>query len=158
MDVDQGRDLVDADGFVVVEIVLRDAALVDGDFVGHDGAESFEDGALADVFSGARIDDLAANVSDDPNFFDLYLFLRVHVYLNNFREIAAMRKLEGHAHGGPWGSLCVPQPDRVATSFRTPVMRAASSSGPSDFVARIVDARESEKVETELQRGPSPAA
>jgi len=68
MDFDIRRDLVHADRLIFVEIALDGAAGVDGDFVGHDVAQAFDDGAADLIFGAARIDDLAADVAGDPHF------------------------------------------------------------------------------------------
>src|SRR5258708_26483021 len=100
MDFDFRGDLIHSNGRIFVEIALDGAAGVNGDFVGHDGTEAFDDGAANLIFGVDGIDDLAADVASDPDFVDLNFLLGVHAEFDDLRKITAMRKLEGDAHGG----------------------------------------------------------
>jgi len=75
MNFDFRRHLVHADRGIFVEITLDGPASVDRDFVGHDGAQTFDDAAAHLIFGVERIDDLAANVTGGPDFVDLDFFL-----------------------------------------------------------------------------------
>src|SRR2546430_1660794 len=105
MNFDFGRHLVHADRGILVEIALDGAASVNGDFVGHDGAQPFDDSAADLIFSVGGIDDLAADVAGDPDFVDLDLLLGVDTEFDDFGELAAMRELEGNTHGGVFWKL-----------------------------------------------------
>src|SRR5258708_25781451 len=110
MDFDFRGDLIHSNGRIFVEIALDGAAGVNGDFVGHDGTEAFDDGAANLIFGVDGIDDLAADVASDPDFVDLNFLLGVHAEFDDLRNITALRKLEGDAHGGGvWGFVRGPR-------------------------------------------------
>ena len=88
---------MDADRFVFVEVGLNSAALVDGNFVGHDGAETFENCSLRLIDGAARIDDLAADVANGPGFVHLHFFFVAYGEFDDICEVAAVRELEGEA-------------------------------------------------------------
>ena len=150
VDLDDRRDLVHAHGFVFVEIGLDGAALVDGDFVAHDGAERFEDGALAFVFGCAGIDDLAADVARDDHPVDLHLFIRIDAEFDDFGEVAAMGELEADTHGRTLGELALAPAGFFGGEFEhTDHARSFEFVGVGLHVG-ICDARKVEKIETEL--------
>src|SRR6266852_8607790 len=105
MDFDFGRHLVHADRGIFVEVALDGAAAVDGDLVGHDVAQAFDDGAADLIFGAAGIDDLAADVARYPNFIYFYFAVGVDAQFDDFGKKAAMRKLEGHTHARVFGQL-----------------------------------------------------
>src|SRR5882672_1110223 len=98
MDFDGCRRLIYTHRFVFVEIALFGAAAVDGDFASHEIAESFRDSALRLIFGVERIDDLAADVANAPDFFNLHFFRRIHVNECDGRKMAAVREVKRDAH------------------------------------------------------------
>lgn len=150
VDFDFRRSLVDADGLVFVEVRLDCAPLVDRDFVGHDGAESFEDGALALVFRRAEIDDLAADVTRKPDFIDLDLFLRVDRQLNDAGEMATMGELESDAHCGSGRKFARPPTGFFSGEFDDTGHADPVNFGSIGLVLRVDYARTSKQFEAKL--------
>src|SRR5229473_5134576 len=105
MDFDFGRHLVHADRGIFVEVALDGAAAVDGDFVGHDVAQAFDDGAANLIFGAAGIDDLAADIARYPNLIYFYFAVGVDAEFNDFGEVSTVSELEGDAQGGVFGQL-----------------------------------------------------
>src|SRR5712664_3107918 len=105
MDFDFRGDLVHADRGIFVEVALDGAAAVDGDLVGHDVAQAFDDRAADLVFGAAGIDDLAADVASYPNFIYFYFAVGVDAEFDDFGEVSTVSELEGDAHGGVFGQL-----------------------------------------------------
>ena len=100
MDFDFGGHLIHAERRIFMEIALHGAARVDGDFVRHNGAQTFDDGAANLILGVERIDDLAADVTGDPNFVYFHFGFGINAQLNDFGKVAAVSKLEGDAHAG----------------------------------------------------------
>src|SRR5271166_5641180 len=70
MHVDRRR-LIHAQRFHGVEIRLHDAAAIDRDRLAERGAEPVESRALCLILGAAGIDDLAADVANDPDMIEL---------------------------------------------------------------------------------------
>ena len=100
VDFDGGWRVIDAHGFVFVEVALSCAAAIDGDFLRHQLRQSFDDGALRLVFCVERINDLAADVADAPDFFDFHFFRGIYVNERDGGKVATMRKMKRYAHTG----------------------------------------------------------
>src|SRR6266849_8760677 len=88
-----------------MEVALHGATAVNGDFVRHDLAEAVNHCAASFVVSAAGINNGAADIACDPDLVDLDFATRVNLHFHDFRKIAAMGKLEGHAHAGVLGEL-----------------------------------------------------
>src|SRR5258708_6425391 len=93
-----------------VEIVLYRAALFDGDFVGHQRTQTFDHRALALIFGVERIDDLAANIADDPYLIYFHSFGGIDVDVGDRGKIAAMRKIASRAHRRSFGKIFARSP------------------------------------------------
>lgn len=97
MHFDFRRNLGHAYRLILVEIALERASAIDGDFVGHDAAETFND-CSPDLIEGvAGINDVTADITGDPNLFYLNRVVFVDGQIYDFGEITAMRKVECHS-------------------------------------------------------------
>src|SRR2546423_2987170 len=110
MHFDFGRRLGYPHRRILVEVALHRAAVVDGDFVAHHVTQPFDYSALAFVDGPARIDDLAADIADDPHFVHTNLIARRDAHLGHFRKMTAMAEMEAHAKGGILGQLALAPP------------------------------------------------
>src|SRR5207302_3153289 len=154
MNFDFGWHLVHADRRIFVEVALNSAAAVDGDFVGHDRAQPFDDSAADLIFSVDGIDDLAADVAGDPDFVDLDFLFGVDTELHDLGEIAAMRELEGNAHGGVFREL-TRAPAGFSRDELEDTLHARSVEIDIAGIGRgrdAGDARRAEKIQAELDR------
>ena len=89
-------------------------------------AEPIERRALHLVLGAAGIDDLAADVADDPDMVELDVARSRHRRLHHFGEIAEMTEIEGDAFAGARGKLVATRP---VGNLRRPDQHVAHAPG-----------------------------
>ena len=95
------RRLVHAQRFHRVEIRLHDAPAIDADRLAKGRAQTVERRALRLILGAARIDDLAADVTDNPDVIKLDLAGGCDCRLHDFREVAEMAEIERDTFARP---------------------------------------------------------
>ena len=154
MDFDIRRRLRHAQRRIFVEIALDGAAAIDGDFAGHELAQTVNDGALDLIEGVAGIDDLATNVTGDPDFVDLQLIAGSDADLGDFCEMPQMAVVERDAEPGAF-----PQGTRAPTGFFPYELENAAHALGVEGAARgrwscvgRVQRRDVEEREAEIER------
>src|SRR5215469_121812 len=87
------RHLVHAQRLHAIEIGFDDTAALDGDCLAQRCTEPVERGALRLLLGAARVDDLAADVGDNPNMIELDLARGCDRRLDHLGEIAEMAEV-----------------------------------------------------------------
>src|SRR5271166_3390765 len=95
MHLDRGC-LLHAERLHRVEIGLHNAATIDSYRLTQRRAQAVEDRALHLVLGAARIDDLAADIADDPHVIQLDVTRWRYRRLHYLGEIAEMAEIEGN--------------------------------------------------------------
>ena len=127
MDFDLRRRLRHSQHRVLMIVRLHDGPVFQRDFL-HHFAQAIYDRALHLSFGGTGIDDVAANVSRDPDFIHFDFLVGVDGDFGDFGKVTAMAEMERDAHAPCLSAtLRLPQPDFSATSLITPIMRDASN-------------------------------
>src|SRR4051794_39231675 len=87
------RGLRDSQQRMVMEVRLHHATILERNLLNH-LAQAIHNGALHLAFGSIRIDDLAADISCDPNLVDLQLLVGDQGNLGDLGEIAALTDME----------------------------------------------------------------
>src|SRR5580658_7575653 len=150
------RSLRHSQARMLMIIRLRHPSFPERDLL-HHLAQAIDDGALDLVFSRTRIDDLAANVTSDPNLINFHLLVRADGDLGDLGKITAMAEVKCDAKCGAFGKL----PLAPARFLRRELNDVAHSSRiqshrPRPTASRPWSGRHShsalEQVEPELHR------
>src|SRR5262249_20232491 len=134
---------------VLVEVALYCPTRLEGDLPPHHVAHSFHDRPLSLVDSPAWIDDLAADIADDPHLVDGDAAVRIYRDLGDVGEVTAVAVLEGHAHGRALRELPPTPPRSVAHRFKHASHPCGLKAVPP--IARRRHGLSFEQIEPELQ-------
>ncbi len=160
MALDFRRRLRHARRVVLVEVALDHLATVDRDLPVHHVTHRLDDAPFTLVGGVAGIDDLAADVADDPHRVDAHGLRRVHAQVDHCREVALVAVITRHAHAATRRQARPRMPSRPLTRGfeyrahpRGVVRRAAASTsaGPASRWRRD-DLRLVQQIDPELQR------
>src|SRR5215470_19772029 len=81
-----------------MEVALFCSAALDGDFIAHQVAQSFNHRSLHLCHGPVRVDDLTPDVSGYPDLVHPERSFTGEVNLGHFRKVATMAEVESHAH------------------------------------------------------------